>query len=501
MASRYVLGIALGFFSGVILATWWGGIDWALAGFLVLVSLVLLATRYLVSDRPRLFLCLALILIGVALGAGRLWLNFDDTYLKLASQADQKVQLEGVVVEEPDQRDDYTRLIVRLKDEDFKILITAPLYPTYRYGDELALTGKLRRPENFTGDAGREFDYVNYLAKDDIRYQLYQPGVTLLARDQGNWLKGGLLKIKGAFLGRVNLILPEPESSLLAGLLLGTKQSLGSEWLERFQIAGVSHIIVLSGYNVTIIADNLIKFFAFIPALPRAAGWSLGGLSIILFAIMTGAGPTVLRASLMALIALFGRATGRVYDASLALLIAALMMVLINPQILVYDIGFQLSFLATLGLIYLLPALERSFSWLAPRKVMKIMRTWWALVREGIRSIAVSTIAAQIAVLPWLLYKMGILSFVALPANLLILASIPLTMFFGLFAGLLAFISTWLAWPFALLAHAFLSYQLLVVQFLSDIPLAAINIPLFPWWAAVLAYVLLGYWIARPKLP
>ncbi len=444
----------------------------------------------MVSDGKRSMpsgpIIISIFLITFALGLGRFWLTLDQSYLELAPQIDQVVTLRGVVMEEPDRRDTSTRLVVQVADKNFKILATVPAYPAYHYGDDLELSGKLLRPENFDS-----FDYINYLAKDDIHYQLFQPKIKLLGREQGHWLKAKLLAVKNAFLNKINLILPEPESSLLAGLTVGAKQSLGTDWLERFRVAGVSHIVVLSGYNVTIIAESLSRIFRFLPLIPGRSPLllpvGLGALSIILFAIMTGGGATIIRASIMALIALLGRVTGRIYDVTVALLLAALIMILIKPQILVSDISFQLSFLATLGLIYLSPPVLR---WL-----------WWCPEKFGLRAMAASTIAAQLTVLPWILYKMGLLSLVALPVNLLILLTIPATMALGFFSGFLAFVATWLAWPVALLAHGLLSYQLLVVKFFANIPGTAVTIPSFPWWAVVISYLIIIYWIMRAHNP
>ena len=190
-------------------------------------------------------------------------------------------------------------------------------------------------------------------------------------------------------------------------------------------------------------------------------GLSLGGGSIILFSIMTGAGATVVRASLMALLALLARATGRIYEITLALLFAGFAMLLYNPKILIFDPSFQLSFLATLGLIHLSPLLEKHLKFLP--------KTF------GLRDIVSATLATQILVLPLLLYMMGKFSIVSLPVNLLVLPFIPLTMLFGFLAGTTGFISTILSFPFAFIAHLFLWYELKVVKIASAIPFASIG--------------------------
>jgi competence protein ComEC len=211
--------------------------------------------------------------------------------------------------------------------------------------------------------------------------------------------------------------------------------------------------------------------------LPQLAAISLGSVSIVLFAVVTGAGATIVRASIMALLVLLARATGRVYEITIALFTAGFLMLLHNPKILVFDPSFQLSFLATFGLVYLAPLVERRLGFL-PSK--------W-----HIREVTTATIATQAFVLPLLLYKVGELSLVALPVNLLILLVVPLTMLFGFLAGAIGFLSFFASLPFAWIAYAFLAYQLGVVRIFSFLPFASVHIP-FPLLLLVAFYLFYG---------
>ena len=257
--------------------------------------------------------------------------------------------------------------------------------------------------------------------------------------------------------------------------MVGAKQSLGDELQEDFRKTGIIHIVVLSGYNVTIVAEAIMRFFAF---LPHMFSLSLGAISIIFFAILTGGSATIVRASMMALFVLLARATGRTQTITRALFIAGFLMLLHNPKILVFDSSFQLSFTATLALIYLAPKIEKHFHLLP--------------TRFQLREFAVATVATQIFVLPMILYKMGTLSLVALPVNLLILVFVPITMLFGFITGMLGFVSTIISLPFAFITNALLTYQLKVVDIFASLPVAAIEINYFPIWIAVLIYIIYG---------
>jgi competence protein ComEC len=202
---------------------------------------------------------------------------------------------------------------------------------------------------------------------------------------------------------------------------------------------------------------------------------------------MVGASATAVRAGIMALLVLLARGTGRTYAITRALILAGFVMILHNPLILIFDSSFQLSFLATVGLIHLSPIIEKRLGFVPGQ---------W-----GFREVAVSTVATQIFVLPLLLYMSGQLSVVALPVNLLILGVIPVTMFFGFLTGMIGFISTVLAMPLALVSYALLTYQLKVVELFSSFPFASFTIDYFPAWLMICFYIAIGVflWLKKSK--
>ncbi|MBI4114574.1 MAG: ComEC/Rec2 family competence protein [Candidatus Niyogibacteria bacterium] len=276
-------------------------------------------------------------------------------------------------------------------------------------------------------------------------------------------------------------ILPEPHASFLGGLTVGARRSMPQDLLDDFRKVGVIHIVVLSGYNVTIIARALAGFLGLF--LPWMASIFAGIIGIILFTILTGAAAPVVRASIMAIFIYTAHATGKVNRVIIALLIAGTFMLIQNPKILRFDPSFQLSFVATLGLIYLAPYFERKLQWLPKR--------------FNIREAATATISAQIAVTPLILSMMGTFSVVALPVNMLVLLSVPYAMFFGFIAGVLGWISHIIAFPFTWIAYLLLEYELRIVDIFSSLPFAQISIPYFPAAGAIILYMLIGWWVMR----
>jgi competence protein ComEC len=141
----------------------------------------------------------------------------------------------------------------------------------------------------------------------------------------------------------------------LAGILIGAKENLSEKMLEDFRKTGVIHIVVLSGFNLSILAEFIIILLS---VFGRKISAIFGSISIILFAIMTGASATIVRASLMALLIILAKSFGRQTEALKLLFVAGFLMLVNNPMLLLYDPSFQLSFLATLGLIILAPKIQ-----------------------------------------------------------------------------------------------------------------------------------------------
>lgn len=447
---------------------------------------ILLAEKIYENKISREVLLLSLVLISFGLGSLRYAVkDFHELETPVST---------GVVVSEPENRDNFRRFVY-LSDNGEKVLVSAPLYSNIQYGDRIKVEGELEKPGTIEDkDGGRDFDYGKYLSKDDIYYTRSFAQVEVISSGHGNPVKSALFKLKRNFVEQAKEIFSEPYASLLTGLIVSGKESLPKDILEEFRRAGVIHIVILSGFNITLIAEFMRKLFqnlfiyARLPAIPQAAaGAAIAG--VILFVIMTGAEATVVRAAVMALIVVAAKLFGRNYSAPRALLAAGFVMLLENPKILVFDPSFQLSFLATLGLIYLMPLIDRPLGGFTAK---------WAKLREIISQ----TLATQLAVLPLLVYMMGDISLVSLLANILILITIPYTMLVGFLATLASYISVIIAWPISLAAHLLLSWILFISHVLGNLSFASIAVPPVSVWVVGLIYFIFAvliFWKDRLK--
>lgn len=366
----------------------------------------------------------------------------------------------GILCDEPRFKDTTLQFCFDPDGAGARFLVTTDRYPEYRYGDRLVIRGALQKPKNFESyEGGPIFNYVSYLAKDGVAYIMAFPEITHISSHHGSGVLEVLFSIKSAFLSTMQMLLPEPESSVLGGILLGTRHSISRDLTEDFRKVGLIHILVLSGYNVTIVAESLMKLSAF---LPRVWGRMFGASSIILFTIMTGASTTTVRASIMALIVIFARSFARRYDVGRALVLAALVMVIHNPLILVFDVSFQLSFIATIGLVYVSPLVQDKLLFVTEK--------------FALRDIIATTLGTQLFITPFLIHTMGEVSLVSLISNILVLPIIPYLMMIGFTAVMIGFVLHMIALPFAWITELILKYMLYITEIFASIPFASIRI-------------------------
>lgn len=375
---------------------------------------------------------------------------------------------------------DFGQSFILETENDANLLVRTKFIPNIEYGDRVEVSGVLTFPQNFTTNLGTEFDYVSYLKKDSILFIVPNAKVSVHSHGGNRFIKT-LLFIKGEVLESLQRVFSPRDANFIAGLDLGEKSAIDPDFRDDLVTTGTIHIIALSGQNVSIIATALRDFFVEILGLSPIVASVSGSLGILFFVAMTGFQSSALRAGIMAIIAIYGRGTGKQYNAFRALVLAAFVMIMWDPKYLLYDVSFQLSFLATLGIIFIMPILEQKFV-RVPKKIL-----WLVPLRE----ILAGTLGAQIAVLPFILYKMGTLSLIALPANILILPLIPYAMGFGALAGAIGFFSVYLAAPFAYVTHVLLSYIVFIVTRFADVPYASLTLKHVPLLLCLALYAII----------
>jgi competence protein ComEC len=445
----------------------------------------------------------ALVLVGLLLGGGRMALaqpHLSPDHIAYYRDAD-AVTVEGVAVAEPDRRATHTNLrlkVTRLVLPDGRtpsvrglLLVNAPPYAPVHYGDRVRATGTLVEPPVFAA-----FSYREYLARRGIHALLRRAQVEVLAQHQANPLLEMLFRFKAHALGTLHALLPEPHSSLLAGILLGVESGIPERLNEAFAATGTSHIVAISGFNLTLIAGTLAA--ATRRAFERRGEVLLPLAGLWVYTVLVGASAAVLRAAVMASVTIVARGEDRSTHGPTSLAAAVWVMSLLNPHVL-WDLGFQLSFAATAGLLLYTEPLTRWFL----RQLSHVTSAERAERVVGWLSDAlIVTLAAQITTTPLIVGTFHQLSLVTLLTNLLILPAQPYVMLFGGVALLGGLVLRPLGQALAWVAWAFLAYTIEVVMATAALPWASLDLgavarPLI--WGYYLALGLATWWWAQPR--
>ncbi|MBX4187663.1 MAG: ComEC/Rec2 family competence protein [Candidatus Doudnabacteria bacterium] len=377
-----------------------------------------------------------------------------------------KTKLTVVVVNDPEVKDKSHSFLGKVQNvngqarEDM-IVVVLPKYPLYEYGTRFVLEGELEPVSEFN-------------LKDNVSAQIVFPKILEANNGSGNWLKKKIYDLKHVLLSDINQLLSSPESGLLGGLLLGTRH-MPDYLIEQFRVTGTSHIIAVSGFNVTIVAsflDRMLRRFG------RSVSFYSSILAISGFVIITGASASVVRAGIMGSLVLIAQHSGRLYASINALLLTSAVMLLQNPKLLVYDIGFQLSFAALAGLLFIQPLFDDKF----PKANI-------------VSSSIFPTIAAQVTTAPIILYHFGNFSLISVLANLLVLPSIPIAMFLGAAALAIYMIAPAAGAISAFLVWLLLKYVILVIGICSNVPLASLDNITFPLYALCIYFAVLSLFL------
>ena len=467
----------------------WAGYIWVAISAIILVSLLAFSLRR--SYALLLCLCLVAMLGGILRIQSSLPTADKDT---LQSYSDKGiVRIKGLVTADPETTG--VALSLRLEAREIEsedtwekvsgaMLVYVPQSSSYKYGDILQVEGELKTPPEFN-----DFDWRDYLARKGIHsLMVYPDRVELLVSGQGlkplEWVYGLRSRISQA----LENALPEPQGALAQAILLGTRSAIPDDLNKSFLRTGTTHIIAISGLNITIVAGLVLSLGVWLFGRRRPTYFWLAIIAVWGYAVLTGLQAPVLRAAIMGSIWLFADFIGRPRSALPALLLAAAVMIGIHPSVM-REASFQLSFAAMAGLILLTPYFQ---SW--GRKALRVSDERRTPVIFLIDTVSV-TLGATLSTLPIIAFYFQQISLVSLPSNFLALWAVPAIMgaaalvgVVGLFATPVASVLGWVAW-------LFLSYMIGVVRFFSNLPFASKEVEVggyFVWaYYAVLGIALL----------
>ncbi len=359
-----------------------------------------------------------------------------------------QIEISGIV-SRISQIDSGQQVDVKLS-EPYQGLIRmyAKPFPELKYGDVVKIVGALKAIEGPSS---------GYYAKEGIGAIMSFPkSLEITGHDQGSKVLARLYGIRDYVRTTFEKALPPEQATLMTGLLIGKSSGFSKEFNEKLKVTGTTHLVALSGYNVALIIEWLLAIFGLFLRRKYAVWFCVA--AVIGFVIMTGAEASVVRAAIMATIVVLAERSERTYSVRNAVAFTALAMVLLNPRVIAFDIGFQLSFAALLGIVYVKPMLDQLFH----RDPKKSGLLDW---KENL----VTTCAAQITVLPILLMNFGFITPIGIITNVLLLSFIPLTTLLGIWIIIASFLGSTIAFFMALPARILLTYELGVINLFSKI--------------------------------
>ena len=465
---------------------WWVGRNWPSKGVL--------------AYHPPVYG--TLLVLALLWGAGRAAAarpHFDSTDLATYNDLGW-VTVRGIVARYPEARGEITRYEIAAQEIEIEIeeqeirqkvkvkgrfLVNLKPYPAYQYGDELAVSGELITPPVL-----EDFDYRAFLAHKGI-YSLLKSGrAKLIAEGQGSFLFHLLFGLRKRAEQTVQRILPEPHASLMSGILLGIESGIPEDVMEAFSATGTTHIIVISGSNFAVLSGIFLLLGRHL--FGQKLGIWFAIVVIALYALLVGGDPPVLRAAIMGMVSVLAFFVGRRSLALNTLSLAVLIMTIAQPTQL-YDVGFQLSALATLGLILLVDPITGFTDRLLAR-LFGLPDTERVRLLSLLSDALLITLAAQIITTPLIVGTFGRFSVISLLTNLLILPVQDLLLMGGGLSTLAGLLWLPLGRVVGAIPFAMLEWTITMVRWTAIFPYASITFGPFPTWYIWWLYTLGGVW-------
>ncbi len=489
--AKIFLLFSLSFIFGVFCASFFYPAIFGTAFSYILLLFTLSALFVFYKNKMVMLICGALIMFVFGFHLTQKKIDKINSFESAPEEIDFSGQ--GMIAREPKIKEKVQEIIFAPEGENYNVLIQESIYESYAYGEELKLTCNLTKPKNREDS---DFDYVAYLARDDIFYLCQKPQIENPPaggrKNLGNIFYGAVISLKNKFSAKISLLIPAPEAGLLEGLIIGGDDKLSKSIQDNFSRTGMTHIVAVSGYNITIVAEYLMLLGLFLGLWRRQAFW-FALLGIWIFILMTGFPASAIRAGVMGTLLLYAMKNGRLANAQNAIIFAAAVMLFWNPLLLRYDVGFQLSFLATIGIVYFYPLFEKYFG----EKLKK-----YPAVFSFIAEILFMSLSAQVFVLPIILFNFQKLSLISPLTNVLVLPILPLTMLLGFLAVAISFLFWPLAIVFSWLTYLPLRYEVDVINYAASLKYAALEVGLswqgmVVWYAIIICVV---YFVKNKKI-
>ncbi|TYQ18385.1 UNVERIFIED_CONTAM: competence protein ComEC [Acetivibrio alkalicellulosi] len=453
---------------------------------LVLIVLVVFDIR-----KQKSFVMLWTILFFL-IGASNYLFVYNKNINKFIEFSDKEVEIKGYIISDPQIKN--SRITYVLKTEKVRLLkgdwneiegriqfstINNSDMELLEYGREVVVLGRLRLPGGRRNPGG--FDFRKYLNQSGISATIFatQNNIRVGNEYKGIFIVKYGLSIRNRVLENINLSLPERQASLLNAILLGYKEGLEGDVEKIFRGAGLAHLIVVSGTHVGFIILGLVIFFKKIRIKRNLANIFII-IILVMYTVVTGFGPSVVRAVIMACIVLIGQIIKREPDSLNSIALASFLILLYNPATL-FNIGFQLSFAATISIVLFYTNLKKILS--------------FNILPQSLTNIVSLTLSAQLGVLPIVAYYFNEVSVVSIISNVLVAPVVGIITILGFMMAVLGEVHIFLSQIIGLISNTLLSFVLFVSSITSNLPFAVVRITTPMISNIILYYVLIFYFL------
>jgi len=468
----------LSFIGGILFASFFGfSFFWGM--ILCIAGLIIIGAFWEKKEIVVVGICL------IAFFLGAFDLDYHSYLVKKSpfiSLNGEEVVLEGIVSKDVERG--FNKLEVVVDTEKGMVLLTTDKYSPIGFKDRVGIKGKIEVPEKKDG-----FDYAGYLSKDGISATMYFPEVGIIEKGKSDNLFDSIvfvaISLKGRMGEEMRKYLPADLSPVMEGLILNNDAKMDKEMKNDLSRSGLSHIIAISGSHIVVFSAMLFEVLLFL-GLWRKQAQIMAIVFTFIYVFLVGMPASAVRAGIMVSLLFLAQILGRQSFNLRTLVLAAFLILSFNPLLLKFDLGFQLSFLAVLGLILAGPVFNNWLNFVFKNRF------------DFVRELLAMTLSAQVFTIPLLIYSFGYFSVVSLVSNILTVPMTPLLMALGLLLPLFGMVLPFLAWAIAIPSIVLLWYLVCVVHISSQAPFAVLNVEL-PFIVLVLLYIPFLYIVFRSK--
>lgn len=449
------LGFCLSFILGVLVSSF------LFFGLLIVIILVIISLSFIgiFWQRKEKIVLLGFFLLILSLAS----YYFSSNYFSVVkTDLMGEVSLIGRVAEEPEKGFKNTKIVLELENKQRVVFYDSP-YSNYVINDKVVLSGEAVEPND-------------YLIKDRISAIILSSQTEIVEKAEKGKMTILREKLKEQIIGNLN----KDEGAILLAMILGDESRLDQDLKTKMGLSGLTHVVAISGTHIVLFSIILIEILLFL-RISRRKALFLSIFFIAFYVFLVNAPPSAVRSGFMVSFLYLAEIFRRIPEKERNLAFSCFFIILQNPLVLRYDLGFQLSFVAVLGLIYFAPILNKYFSFIK---------------NTPLRETLVATLAAQIFTLPLIVSSFGYISLSSLISNLLIFPIVPIMMIFGLLFPLINFVFFPLGKLMALFSAIFLSYFVFLINFFSKLGILKATIPFFFF---IPYYLFFAYLIYKTK--